>query len=588
VFNPSLKDWGTTGPRTYLVLRQDANPVAFGQKIEQFYNARSPNPPGFHVEMYIQRFSDMYLHSAFQDGNLSGGRIEYVNLFSIIALFILVIACINFMNLSTARSVKRAKEIGVRKVAGAGRAMLIGQFVGEAMLFSGIAALFAIIIVYLSLPAFNNLTGKQIQLPFARFSFIAGLAVLVVATGIFAGSYPAIFLSSFNPIKVLKARFAAGNRGAIFRKSLVVFQFALSIAMIISTAVVWKQVNYIQSTNLGYDKDNILCIPVEGELQQKFDIFKAEALSLPDIESITHLTEQPAHISGATTVVQWPGKHVNGLSEFTVAGAGYDFIKTLKLSLLEGRGFAKEYPGDTTGFVLNEEAVAKIGYKDPIGKPLTVWNLKGTIIGVVKNFHNSSLQNPIDPFIFYSNEQGGRKPFGFALVRIKAGQTRQAIAGLENTCKALNPKFPFTFNFADEQFQTLYTSEMLAGKLSGIFAFLGILISCLGLLGLAMFIAERKTKEIGIRKVLGARVGSLFALLSREFVGLICIALFIAMPAAYYFMHNWLQQYAYRTTLSWWVFALTAIAALGITLLTVSYHSIKAALTNPVKSLRAE
>ena len=584
--NSWAKDWGNNGPSTYLLLRKDANPALVNKKITKFLdNYNKEQSKSFRIELGMQRAADVYLHGSFKNGKIVGGRIEYVRLFSIVAVFILLIACINFMNLTTARSVNRAKEIGIRKVVGAVRPALVRQFISEAVLLAFFSMILAMVMVILLLPAFNQLTGKHISFPYGSSSFWLWMAGLTLLTGAFAGSYPALFLSAFKPIRVLKGtlKFSAG--AAWFRKGLVVFQFVLSIVLIIGTIVVASQVNYIQTINLGFDRENLVYIPLEGDLTGKYKTFKEEALRLPGISDVSRMSDVPTNLESNTGGVDWDGKDPNVLPMFTQTAVGYDMVRTLRLQLMAGRDFSRDFPTDSAGYILNQAALKKIGYKNPIGQRLTFWGKKGKIVGVLKDFHYTSLHDPILPLIMRLGEEDN---WGNVMVRTKAGQTRQALAGLEQLCKQLNPRFPFTYKFADEEYQKLYTSESIVHRLSNCFAGLAIFISCLGLLGLAMFTAEQRTKEFGIRKVLGARVSSLFGLLSREFLLLVLVAFVVASPLAWWAMHEWLKNFAYHINVQWWVFLLAGVTALLIALITVSFQALKVAVANPVKSLRAE
>ena len=581
--NKWAKEWGNTGPNTIVMLRKDANRELVDAKIRKALEKYSS--PNFRLELGMQRFGDSYLNGNFKDGYISGGRIEYVRLFIVLAIFILVIACINFMNLTTARSAKRAKEIGVRKVSGALRSSLVTQFLSEAMILTGVSVVLALIIVILALPYFNLLTGKQMVFPYINVYFWGSLIALTVITGLVAGSYPAIFLSSFKPIRVLKGTLKFSSNATLFRRGLVVFQFVLSVIIITGTIIVSKQMNYIQHINLGYDRENLVYIPVEGKFLHKYNIFKQAALNAPGIKMVSRIGEVPTAVRSATFAVEWEGKALDDAPSFTNTAVGYDFVKTMNLKLVAGRDYSKDFGSDSTGYLVNESALKIIGYKDPIGKPLTFWGRKGVIVGVLKDFHFASLHDPIQPLILRLEENNN---WGNILVRTEAGKTKTAMASLERICKELNPNVPFTYYFADEEYQKLYMSEGIVRKLSGWFSFLCILVSCLGLLGLAMFTAEQRVKEIGIRKVLGASLASLFALLSKEFILLIFIALVIASPLAWMIMDKWLQHFAYKTDIEWWMFALAAVLVVLVGVLTVSYQGIKAVLVNPVKSLRAE
>ena len=584
--NGWAKDWNNAGPLTFIMLRPGADPVLVGKKIAHFLdNYTKRQNKGLTLELALQPYNDLYLHGNFINGKIEGGRIEYVHLFSVVAMFILLIACINFMNLSTARSVKRAREIGVRKVVGAERPVLIKQFMGESMLVTLIAVGIAVLLLIVLLPAFNQVTQKQIDLPFNRPIFWLGLAIITLVTGLVSGSYPALFLSSFNPVKVLKGTMKLGSGVTMFRKGLVVFQFVLSIFLIIGTIIVSKQVNYIQTKNLGYDRENLVYVPLDGDLPSKYNVFKHEAMGLPGIQSVSRTSFDPTNIENGTSGVEWTGKDPNGHIMFTNTSVGYDFVRSMKLALAAGRDYSKDFSTDSTGYLINEAALALIGYKNPIGQPLTFWGKKGTIIGVLKDFHFNSLHEQIKPLVIRFGEKEG---YGSAVVRTQPGQTKQALASLQKVYKELNPNFAFDYTFSDAEYQALYQNEQVVGKLSNGFAFLAIFISCLGLLGLAMFTAEQRFKEIGIRKVLGASVASLFASLSKEFFVLVLIALLIATPLSYFAMVKWLENYQYQTAISWWVFVLSALIAIVITLITVSFQTLKAALVNPVKSLRSE
>lgn len=585
--NSWAKDWSNNGPPCYIMLREGTDAKAFEKKITKFLNNYNKEQTKYsYIRLGIERYKDVYLYSNFdKQGNLSGGRIQYVQLFSIVAIFILLIACINFMNLTTARSVKRAREIGIRKVVGAFRLTLIRQFIGEALLIVLIAIIIGLTIVMLVLPLFNQLTGKDIHIPFSDSIFWLSIAGLLLLTGFISGSYPALYLSSFQPVRVLKGSLKFSSGILWFRKGLVVFQFMLSIILIIGTIVVSKQVKYIQTTNLGYDRENLIYIPLEGDLTAKYKIFKEQASNMPGIKDISRITDIPTQIENGTGGVDWDGKDPNADIEFTQSAVGYDFTKTMRLQLAQGRDFSKDFATDSVGYVINEAALKRIGYKDPIGKRLTFWQKKGTIVGVLKDFHFNSLHTPINPLVLRLGED---ITWGAALVRTESGKTKEALASLEKVCKQLNPKFPFSYKFSDEEYAKLYKSEQVVSQLANYFAFLAIFISCLGLLGLVMFTSEQRTKEFGIRKVLGASPVSLFNLLSKEFLILVLIAMLIASPLAWLAMNSWLQDFAYKISISWWMFVVAGITAIIIALVTVSFQAIKAAVANPVKSLRTE
>jgi len=578
--NAWLSSWGSASPYTFVQLRKDADAAKAEAKIKDFINRYIPQTKETHTELALQPYPEKYLHSTFKDGQVDGGRIEYVRLFSLVAVFILLIACINFMNLATARSTKRAKEVGIRKVAGASRAVLIRQFIGEALLLTFFSILIAVAAAGILLPTFNNLTGKLLSLPVRQPVFWASLIALLMVTGFVAGSYPALFLSSLNPNKVLKGSLKFSSGATFFRKGLVVFQFALSIILIVGMIVIFRQIDYTQTKNLGYDRENLLYIPIEGDLVKNYALFKEEAGKMQGIMSISKMKESPTVIGHRITDVGWAGKDPGLNTSFADATVGYDFVKTMHLKLKEGHDFSRDFGTDATGYIVNETAVKKIGYQNAIGQPLSWGDQHGKIIGVLKDFHFSSLHEAIEPLIIRFSEN---QNWGTILVRTQAGKTKQALAALAKVCKELNSKYPFTYQFSDQEYARLYNNEQLVSKLSNYFAFLAIFISCLGLFGLATFTAEQRTKEIGVRKVLGASVPDIVALLSANFLKPVAVAMLIAFPISWYVMNEWLQKFAYKINIDWWMFAFAGLPVIGIALLTVSYQSIKAAFSNPVK-----
>jgi len=580
------RTWASSGPLTYVLLRPDADPILVDKKLIHFLDTYNKNQSGaYRIELGLQKFDEVYLHNIFKDGEIVGGRIEYVHLFSLVALFILLTACINFMNLTTARSVKRAREVGVRKAVGALRSVLIKQFIGESLMLTAFAVIVALMLMTLLLPVFNEVTQKQIALPFGDAVFWLKLVAITLITGLISGSYPALFLSSFNPVKVLKGTVKLSTGAVWFRKGLVVFQFVLSMVLIIGTIVVSKQVNFIQTRNLGYDRENLIYIPIEGELVNKYTTWKEEALKMLAIQSISRISDNPANLDQQTNNVDWEGRDANTMVSFEHPIVGYDFIQTMKLKMMNGRDFSKNFPTDSNAYIINETAAQKMGYAHPVGRTLTLNGRKDMIIGVLKDFHFRSLHEQIQPLIMQIGEKGD---YGNILIRTQPGKTKQALANLETLCKKLNPQFPFSYSFSNEEYQKLYRNEQIVGKLSNAFAFLAIFISCLGLLGLVMFTAEQRTKEIGIRKVLGATVSSIVQLMSADFIKLVFIAILIAAPIAWWAMTKWLNDFVYKITISWWMFALAGALTIVIALITISFQAIKAALANPVKSLKAE
>lgn len=591
-------EWASPHVLTVLQLEESADIDLVESKLNQFLQSRMDKNDAEKITVGLLPYGDRYLYSTFVNGKPAEGRMVYVRIFTGVAVFILIIACINFMNLATARSIKRAKEVGVRKVVGSSRFSLINQFFGESILLSFLSVFVSVILIQIFLPLFNDLAVKKISSPMFLPSYWMLLVTLSLVTGILAGIYPALYLSSLKPSWILKGTLRFANSAIWFRKGLVVFQFTLSIALVIATIVVSHQTYFVQNTNLGYDRDNIVYITIEGEINPKYALFKERALRMPGISMVDRSSEAP-HAMGFIVdeadglkntntnedAIQWEGKE-NISVGFKPASVGFDFIKTMNLKVAEGRDFSKSFATDSAdAFMVNEEAVKQMGMKDPIGKWISAWNKKGHIIGILKDYHTNTLREPIKPLIIDVKEY---EYFGVVIVKLEQGKTKEGLASLQAVCKEINPNYPFAFQFLDQEYDKLYRTEQVITKLTGIFALLGITISCLGLLGLAMFTAEQRTKEIGIRKVLGASILSIINLLSKEFLSLLFISFLIAAPIGGYFMHQWLQGFSYKIELSWWIFALAGASALIIALITVSVQAIKSATVNPVKSLRVE
>lgn len=596
-------EWSSGNVLTTVQLSETASPEDVTMKINRLLQSRLDKNEPFKVEMGLQPFKDQYLVANFVNGKPAGGRIEYVKIFTGVAVFILIIACINFMNLSTARSVKRAKEVGVRKVVGSSRNSLIAQFFGESIILSFLALILALILVTVFLSPFNELTGKQVSSPLSHPSAWPLLIGLMFVTGLVAGSYPALFLSSLKPAGILKGVLRFTQSALWFRKGLAGFQFVISIVLLIVTIVMSRQTSYVQNTNIGYDRENLLYVSVEGELskQKGYDLFKQQASGLPGIAMVDRSSEAPQAMNFVVDVeedgfsettdidddaIKWEGKEKGAHVGFKPTSVGFDFLKLMNLKLVDGRDFSRTMSTDSAdAFIVNEEAVKQMGMKDPIGKWVSAWAKKGHIIGVLKDYHTHSLHEPIKPLIIDVKEY---EYFGVIIVRTEPGKTKEALASMEKAYKAVNPNFPFAYKFMDQEYEKLYRNELVVTKLSNIFAGLAILISCLGLLGLVMFSAEQRTKEFGIRKVLGATVANIVSLLSQDFLKLVTISFCIAAPLAGYFMYQWLQGFAFKIELSWWIFALSGATALLVALLTIGVQAIQSAVANPVKSLRSE
>jgi len=489
------------------------------------------------------------------------------------------------MNLSTARSIRRSKEVGVRKVLGAVRFRLIAQFSGEALLLTFFAIVIAVILSRLLLPAFNWLSGKQIVFPLQESFFWLSLLCLLIITSLLGGSYPALFMSSLQPVQVLKNKMKFGSRSIFFRQSLVVVQFTLSIIFIVAMIVIYRQVNYVQTKNLGFNRDNLVYIPLEEDLKEKYNLFKEKAGTIPGILAVSRMRQTPTGYDHHKGGISWPGKDPNDKEQIADVIVGNDFVKTLQLKLKEGRDFSTDYGTDSTNFLINESMAKKLGYQNPIGKKLSWDSEEGTISGVLYDFHFYSMHKAIDPMVIRLYD---KQKYWTALVRIEAGKTKNVLTALQKISKEINPKTPFTYDFADEQYAKLYRNEQLMSRLASCFAVIATFISCLGLFGLAIFSVEQRTKEIGVRKVLGASISNILAMLTANFLKPVVIAILIAIPVSQYVMQRWLNDFAYKINTEWWTFALAGILAILIALFTISLQAIKAAIANPVKALRSE
>lgn len=582
--NEWAREWGNDGPRTIAKLYPNTDVDALNARIHDFIKERKENS---NVDLFVYPFSDLYLYGQFEAGKVVGGRIDYVRLFSVVAIFILLIACINFMNLSTAKATRRAREVGIRKSMGAGKGSLIGQFIGESMIISFFSLLLSVVLVELCLPLFNDLMDKAIDINYAEPSLLLIFAGTALLTGFIAGSYPAFYLSSFEAVRTLKGSLKSSGGEVFARKGLVVFQFTLSVVLIASTIMVYKQIQYTQTKNLGYNKENLLYFGVEGDIAESWDAFRARLLDMPDV---THVSRAAATFMGkisGTDELEWPGKDPETEVRFEAVRVDYGLIETLGFELADGRTFSEEYGADTPRIVINRAAadiMGSMGMEDPVGKLVTLWGEEMEIIGLVKDFHFQNLRYGIEPLIFLLAPQASWR----AYVRVKSGNIQNTLAQMERIYKQFNLDYPFDYHFMDEQYATLYRSEQRVGDLAKYFSIFAIIISCLGLFGLSAFTAEQRSKEIGVRKVLGASVQNLVVLLNKDFTKLVIIAICIAVPLSWWLMHQWLSGFAYQSGLDWWIFALSGVLAIVIAWLTVSWQSIKAALANPVESLRSE
>ncbi|HEY9000249.1 MAG TPA: ABC transporter permease [Mucilaginibacter sp.] len=582
--------WGASWFQTFVQLADNADMNQVSYKIRDIKMKdlqRTKNSDArFRPVIFLQPMNNWHLRSDFKNGVNIGGDIQYVWLFGVIGVFVLLLACINFMNLSTARSGKRAKEVGIRKSVGSVRSQLIAQFYCESLVIAVFSLLFALIFVQLSLPFFNEVANKKISMPWGSLVFWLASIGFTLFTGLIAGSYPALYLSSFNPVKVLKGTFRAGRLASIPRKVLVVVQFTVSIVLIIGTIVVFNQVQYAKDRPIGYNVSGLMVVPLQTDyIAKKYDAIKNELLNSGVVASVsqsqTRITDGNSTNGGFT----WQGKDPALQENFKSLAVSPEFGKTVKWQIKEGRDFDPALKSDSSGFIINEACVKYLGFKNPIGQTITwIGNGNYKIIGVVKDMVTESAYQPVEQTFFYL-----QKNLNIVDIRLSPNTSaHDAIDKIGAIFKKYDPSTPFEYQFADDDYAKKFDNEVRVGKLASSFASLAIFISCLGLFGMASFTAEQRVKEIGVRKVLGASVFNLWQLLSKDFVGLVIISLMIASPVAYYFMHKWLANFTYRSAMGWWIFAATAIGALLITVLTVSYQSLKAATANPVKSLRSE
>jgi ABC-type antimicrobial peptide transport system permease subunit len=580
-----LDNWTLGGFATYIQLEQAALAEGLENKIAHYLKKHVPESEDV---IYLQPFQDIHLFSSRVQFGIEGqGDISYVYIFSLIALFVLIIASINFMNLATARSANRAKEVGLRKVVGARRAQLIRQFFSESLGMAFLSLILAVALVEIFLPIFAKLSGKTLVLDFSsHITVLLAILLMTLITGVLSGSYPALFLSSLRPVKVLKGTLKPEGQGFLFRRILVVSQFSLSILLIICTIVVSRQNEFMQNKRLGFDREYVVYVPIREELANKYETFKTELVKNTGIMNVAASSSLPSYgVILTTDRVSWEGKNPEDNVVLEVTSTGYDFIETFNMEVVEGRSFSKKFLTDEEeAIVINETAKKIIGMEDPVGKKLIFGDAETTIIGVVKDYHFKSLHTKIEPLIMAIVPSLYR----YVFIKLEAGDIPHALAGAEETWKTFFPDTPFEYQFLDEAYDRLYRTEQRMGTLFNYFTILAIMISCLGLFGLASFMAEKRTKEIGIRKVLGASLSGIVVLLNKQFTKWVLIANLVAWPVAYYAMSNWLQGFAYRINFGIGTFALAAVTALAIAVGTVSYQSVKAALTNPADSLRYE
>jgi len=580
-FNNSVTDWSNHGCRLFALLNKKTDIEPLNEKIKSL---PTPHIEEWKEEIMFYPLKKLHLYGEFTNGQAVSGRIKFVRLIGIIGVFVLLLACINFMNLSTARSEKRSREVGIRKTLGSVRRQLVNQFLTESVMVAFIALVLSLLLTQLSLSTFNTLADKKISIPWNSPVFWMLTLGFAMFSGIISGSYPAFYLSSFKPIQVLKGSFKAGRLAVAPRKVLVVIQFTVSVALIIGTLVVFRQIQFAKDRPAGYTRSGLISLSMTTpEMRRNQEAIRNDLLQTGAVENVAVSSQSPAHFSNNTSI-DWPGKDPESLIFFRNVNVTPNFGNTIGWRIKEGRDFSKELVSDSSSVVLNKKAIQIMNLSNPLGETVKYNGKNYEIIGIVNDLVTQSPYDPVEPTIFFMS--------GFMnVITIRLNPNlpiRQALSQIGPVFKKYNPEAPFDFSFVDQRYERKFSNEEHIGNLASLFAILAIFISCLGLFGLASFVAEQRTKEIGIRKVLGASVINIWKMLSIDFVILVMLSSLIAIPIAWYFLHGWLQNYEYRTYLSWWIFAAAGLGALLLTLLTVSYQTIKAALMNPVKSLRSE
>lgn len=581
-----IENWGNNNVDTYVVLKKGTDVTQFNNKLRDFARAKlrgtiDAKYLSLIPTLFVQRYADRYLFNRYENGFQVGGRIEYVRLFSIIALFILCIACINFMNLSTAKASSRLKDVGIRKVVGARRSALVTQYMIEALLLTFLSLFVALLLVWLVFPSFREIAGRDLTISI-DLNVILSVLCITLFTGLLAGSYPAFYLSGFKPIAILKGKLISSLTSLWLRKGLVILQFTLSAIFIISVWVIYKQMQLIETKNLGYVRNNVITFKKDGALNQDLPAFLEELKKTPGVTKVAISNNDLTGHYSSTPDLSWPGKKLDQSIQFANFAVGYDWTELLGIKIISGRSFSRTFGTDSTKIIFNKAAVDAMELKDPVGKTVRLWRTDYQILGVVDNFQFESLHEEVKPCFLYLSSGGN------VLARIGAGQEKEAISNIEQLYHQYNPGLPFDFRFLDQDYQALYDSEERISSLSRYFAGIAIAISCLGLFGLAAFTAQKRQKEIGIRKVVGATVTDVAVMLSKDFLKLILIAVILAFPLSWWIMSKWLDSFAYRTNLNLEIFLLSGFSTMLIALFAVSFQTIKAALITPVKSLRAE
>jgi putative ABC transport system permease protein len=581
-FGGNLEEWGSNAFYTYIQLQENVDWHEFDSKIEGYLE---DHEVGYPVKLNLQPLTDIHLHSHYVADIGGHGDIIYVRIFSMIAAFILLIACINFMNLSTARSSKRAREVGLRKVVGSSRRHLIRQFFGESILLACLAMIIALALVELALPYFNDIHGKDLGL-FRDFNIIGLLVGITITAGLLSGIYPALLLSSFQPVTVLKASISGNSGKGTFRKILVIVQFSLSIILIISTIIIHKQLNFIFNSDVGLNREEIISFRANNIPEKDLSAFETELRKLANVKSVTASSQYPTDFATSGYGYTWEGLAEDDRVLIHTLSVGYDFFETFEMEMLEGRSFSRQFASDTLTFVINEKAAEVMGFANPTEQVLhyRYQDETGSVIGVVRNFNFKHIRNSVEPLVIRLYPQFS----GVIHVKLQASAASQTITEIEQIWQKFVPDIPFEYRFMDSMFERIYRAEQQMGKIFDYFTGFAILISCLGLFGLASFMTEQRFKEIGIRKVLGASITSVMLLLVKEFSKWVLIANFIAWPVAWFVMNKWLQSFAYKTDFGLWIFIVSGLGALVVALITISLRTFNAAIQNPVKALKYE
>ena len=579
-------EWGNHSFQAFVQITDHVNFDKATNKIKNASMVHLKEAVNGKEELVLQPMDNWRLHNEFKNGKLQGGRIQFVWLFTIIGFFVLLLACINFMNLSTARSEKRAKEVGIRKTVGSLRRQLIGQFLSESVLVALISFICSVGFVLLLLPLFNGMADKDMSVPWNNILFWFTIISFTIITGLISGSYPAFYLSSFQPIKVLKGTYRVGRFASLPRKVLVVIQFTVSITLIIGTIIVFQQIQFAKNRPVGYSRSGLITVDMTTpDLHGHYDAIRSDLLATGVVENMAESSSPTTSVNSNNNGFNWDGKDPNSLPSLGTIGVTHEYGKTIGWTIKEGRDFSKTFATDTGAFILNEAAVKLIGLKTIIGKTIKWNDGQITVVGIVNNMVMQSPYSPVQPTVFLMNPEWAN----LITVRIKANASiPDAIVKISTVFKKYNPGAPFDYRFTDEEYAKKFSDEERIGNLALFFAVLAIFISCLGLFGLSSFVAEQRTKEIGVRKVLGATILNIWQMLSKDFALLVVISFVIAAPIAWFYLHEWLQRYEYKTDISIWVFAVSGIGAMAVTMLTISFQAVKAAVANPVRSLRSE